>query len=148
MLTVLMLASSVGGAQETQYLLNGRVSTPLGAMIEGGAMLKLTDEPEGFAGPAVTAGAGGGGVQVTAGYRLVGMMGLNGAVHGVLARIRDERDPGDASDPDVEKSLYAGAEIRGGILFGSLGLGVLARVSPERPGNRAMRMVASIGIGF
>jgi hypothetical protein len=134
--------ANVGHAQDTQPLVGVRLSVPLGLMAEGGMLWKHVDEPEGMFGPAVTAAVGTGGVQLGAGYRLIGMMGMNGAVQALVAHTFGYP----AGAPKGQ--LYVGGEARGGILFGSLGVGLLVRVAGSPPRGAPVRLAVSVGVGL
>ena len=138
----LALVARTGGAQDAQPVANVRVDAPLGLMLEAGLMAKTLDQPEGFGGPTITAAVGTGGARIGAGWRMVAMMGVNLATQGVV--VRTWRNPLGAR-PD---QLYVGGEVRGGILFGSVGVGALVRVAGEEPGGSAVRLTASVGIGL
>lgn len=71
----------------------------------------------------------------------VGAMGLNASAQ--LMWLETARHP--VGVPPGQQ--FIGGEVRGGMMFASVGLGLLVRTHAESPGH-PLRLTASVGIGF
>ena len=120
-------------------VLNFRYDVPAGLAGEGGVLFN-TMRSEGIAGPAVIVGAGQHAGRVGVGYRETAMMGLQLMAHAFY--LRTWRDP--IGVPP--KQHYLGADARIGMLFTTVGAGVLVRVRGDR--GAPVRLTASVGIGL
>jgi hypothetical protein len=138
---MLAVVAAPARAQRLQPVpvLNFRFDVPLGLMLETGVTFNAL-QSEGVAGAAVIVGAGQNGGRAGVGYRSTAMMGAQLMAHAFYERTW--RDP--LGVPP--RQGYVGADARVGLLFASVGAGVLVRVSGgEGP---PVRLTASIGVGL
>ena len=120
-------------------VLNFRFDAPLGLLLETGVLFN-TLQSEGVAGAALIVGAGQHGGRAGVGYRSTAMMGAQLMAHAFFERTW--RDP--LGVPPGQG--YVGADARVGLLFASIGAGVLVRVSGSD--GSPVRLTASVGVGL
>lgn len=140
----LLLAAAGASRAEAQHgdptrFVNARLDFPLGLLAEGGVMLNQL-QSEAIAGPAVVLAAGQHGGRVGIGHRMTGMMGMQVMTNGFFARTWN--DP--VGVP--ARQGYLGADLRLGMLFTTVGAGLLVRVAGN-DGPR-LRVTASVGVGL
>ena len=118
---------------------NVRFDSPLKLMAEGGVLFN-TMQSEGAAGPALVAGVGQAGGRAGVGYRMTAMMGAQLMANAFY--LRTWRDP--LGVPP--RQGYVGGDVRVGMMFTSVGVGAIVRVSGVR--GAPVRLTASVGIGL
>ena len=140
-LVLVLAAASRAEAQhgDPTLFVNARFYLPLGLLAEGGVMLNQL-QSEAIAGPAIVLAAGQHGGRVGVGHRMTGMMGMQVMTNGYFARTWY------APIGVPPKQRYLGADLRVGMLFTSVGAGLLVRVAGN-DGPR-LRLTASVGIGM
>ena len=137
-LTVAVVATPAR-AQGPMPFINGRLDAPLGLLAETGVLFN-TLASEAIQGRALVLAAGQHGGRAGVGYRMSAMMGVQLMTNAFYARTWN------APIGVPSRHGYVGADARFGVLFTTVGAGLLVRVNGS--GGAPVRLTASIGVGL